>query len=257
MRWTLLVDPVGRPGWQNMALDQTLLDLAAGEGRGFLRLYRWDPSCLSFGRNEPALRRYDRGEIERQGLATVRRPTGGRAVWHADEVTYAMAAPAAALGSLSEAYRRIHEVLASALRTLGAEALLAGAPARASGVDAGACFASPAGGEVMLHGRKAIGSAQLREGGGLLQHGSILLGGSQAVVTAVTRGSPPLDASIGLSAAVGSRAEFHEVARAVAGAAAGAWGRDWDQEEADWPALQAGMARHGVRFQSGEWTWRR
>ena len=101
MRWTLLVDPVGQPGWQNMALDQTLLDLAVGEGRGFLRLYRWDPPCLSFGRHEPAMRRYDRAAIERQGLATVRRPTGGRAVWHADEVTYAVAAPAATLGSLS------------------------------------------------------------------------------------------------------------------------------------------------------------
>lgn len=257
MRWTLLVDPVGRPGWQNMALDQTLLDLAAGEGRGFLRLYRWDPACLSFGRNEPALRRYDRAEIDRRRLDTVRRPTGGRAVWHTNEVTYAVAAPVSALGSLPEAYRRIHEMLATAIRTLGAQVLLAGAPARSSGVDAGACFASPAGGEVMLHGRKAVGSAQLREGGGLLQHGSILLGGSQAVVSEVTRGSPPLDASIGLDAALGAQAEFHQVARAVAAAAAGAWDGGWDQEEADWPALQAGMARHGVKFQSSEWTWRR
>jgi len=257
MRWTLVVDPVGRPGWENMALDQTLLDLAAGEGRGFLRLYRWDPACLSFGRNEPALRRYDREAIERQGLATVRRPTGGRAVWHADEVTYAVAAPAGALGSLAEAYRRIHEVLAAAIRALGAEALLAGAPARASGVDAGACFASPAGGEVLVDGRKAVGSAQLRERGGLLQHGSILLGGDQSVVTAVTRGHPPMDTSIGLRTALGPRAGFPEVARAVAAAAAAAWAGDWDQQEADWPALQAGIARHGERFRSSEWTWRR
>jgi hypothetical protein len=78
MRWTLLVDPAGRPGWHNMAVDQALLDLAAGEGRAFLRIYRWEPFCLSFGRNEPALRRYDRAAIEQQGLDTVRRPTGGR-----------------------------------------------------------------------------------------------------------------------------------------------------------------------------------
>ena len=102
MRWTLLVDPAGRPGWHNMAVDQALLDLAAGEGRAFLRIYRWEPSCLSFGRNEPALRRYDRAAIERQGLDTVRRPTGGRAVWHADEVTYAVAAPIDTFGSLAE-----------------------------------------------------------------------------------------------------------------------------------------------------------
>lgn len=256
MRWTLLVDPAGRAGWQNMAVDQALLDLAAGEGRGFLRLYRWTPACLSFGRHEPALRRYDRAAIERLGLDTVRRPTGGRAVWHADEVTYSVSAPADALGSLQEAYRRIHEMLAEALRTLGAPAALAAAPTRASPVDAGACFASPAGGEVVLGGRKAVGSAQLRERGALLQHGSILLGGSQEVVTAVTRGSPPADGSTGLTAALGAPVSFGEVAVAVA-RAAGRWEGRWDQEDADWPALTEGIARHGERFRSPEWTWRR
>ena len=96
-----------------MAIDQALLDLAAGEGRAFLRLYRWAPAALSFGRNEPALRRYDRAAIERLGLNPVRRPTGGRAVWHADELTYAVAAPAETpSGRFAEAYRRIHETLA-------------------------------------------------------------------------------------------------------------------------------------------------
>lgn len=256
MRWTLLVDPAGRPGWQNMAVDQALLDLAAGEGRSFLRLYRWTPSCLSFGRHEPALRRYDRDAIARLGLDTVRRPTGGRAVWHADEVTYAVAAPVEVLGSLQEAYRRIHETLAEALRSLGAPAALAAAPTRGGGVDAGACFASPAGGEVLLGGRKAVGSAQLRERGALLQHGSILLGGSQEVVTAVTRGSAPPDGSIGLTAAVGSPVSFEEVAMAVA-RAAGRWDGTWEQEDPEWPALAEGVARHGERFQSPEWTWRR
>ncbi len=130
MRWTLLVDPSGRPGWHNMAVDQALLDLAAGEGRAFLRIYRWEPFCLSFGRNEPALKRYDRAAIERLGLDTVRRPTGGRAVWHADEVTYAVAAPIHTFGTLAETYQRIHETLAEALQSLGFPAELASPPAR-------------------------------------------------------------------------------------------------------------------------------
>ena len=94
----LAIDPVGRSGAENMALDQWLLEQADQSGAAFLRLYRWDPPCLSLGRNEPAARRYDRAAIERLGLDVVRRPTGGRAVWHEGEVTYAVAAPIAAFG---------------------------------------------------------------------------------------------------------------------------------------------------------------
>lgn len=256
MRWTLVVDPAGRPGGQNMAIDQALLDLAAGGGRGFLRLYRWAPSCLSFGRHEPALKRYDRAAIERRGLDTVRRPTGGRAVWHADEVTYAVAAPATTLGSLQEAYHRIHAMLVEALRDLGAPVTLAGAPRRAAGVDAGACFASPAGGEILLGGRKVVGSAQVRERDAVLQHGAILLGGSQAIVAEVTRGAAPADGAIGLDAALGGAARFEEVALAVA-RAAGKWEGAWTQEDPEWPALAEGIARHGDRFRNPDWTWQR
>lgn len=256
MRWTLLIDPAGRPGWHNMAVDQALLDLAAGEGRGFLRIYRWEPSCLSFGRNEPALRRYDRAAIERQGLDTVRRPTGGRAVWHADEVTYAVAAPIEAFGTLAESYRRIHETIAEALRTLGFPASLASPPGRASALDAGACFASPAGGEVMLPGGKAVGSAQLREGGAFLQHGSILLSGSQQLVSDLTLGTPPPDGSIALSTVRSAPVPFDEVTRAFAEAARG-WSPEPWSSETDTAALAGATDRHVARFRGADWTWRR
>jgi lipoate-protein ligase A len=256
MRWTLVVDPAGRPGWHNMAVDQALLDLAAGEGRAFLRLYRWEPACLSFGRHEPARRRYDRAAIERAGLPTVRRPTGGRAVWHADEVTYAVAAPIGNFGSLTQSYRRLHETLATALRSLGFEVTLAGSPAAISGVDSGACFASPAGGEVMLEGRKVVGSAQLREGDAFLQHGSILLGGSQRIVEEMTVGDPPPDGSIPLSAVRGAAVGFEEVAGAVA-AAARVWAPAWDEETTDSGVLAKAAAPHIQRFRDDAWTWSR
>ncbi len=95
-RWELLLDPRGASGAVNMAIDAGLLALATHTGRAFLRLYHFDPPCLSFGRNEPA-RGYDRAAIARLGVDVVRRPTGGRVVWHEHEVTYAVAAPVAAV----------------------------------------------------------------------------------------------------------------------------------------------------------------
>ncbi|HXE58220.1 MAG TPA: hypothetical protein VNK43_09475, partial [Gemmatimonadales bacterium] len=53
LAWSVLLEPAPLPGWRNMAVDQALLDLADREGRAFLRLYRWEPSCVSFGRHEP------------------------------------------------------------------------------------------------------------------------------------------------------------------------------------------------------------
>ena len=162
-------DPTPRPGWLNMAIDAVLLQRAEA-GESWLRLYAWEP-CLSFGRHEPAARRYDADGITARGLQVVRRPTGGRAVWHAGELTYAVAAPSAGFGGLRDAYGTIHGLLCDALRSLGVNAELA-PPHAAAPVDAGACFASGAGGEVMVGGRKLVGSAQLRQGTALLQHGT-------------------------------------------------------------------------------------
>lgn len=253
MSYTLWLDLGGRPGWQNMAIDQAMLE-RAGAGERWLRLYRWSPHCLSFGRHEPALRRYDRPKIGALGLDVVRRPTGGRAVWHAEELTYALAVPAETLGGLRQAYEEIHRMLLAAVGLLGARAEIA--PARgAAGLDAGACFASPAGGEIVIGNRKAVGSAQLREGAGLLQHGSILLAGRQATVREVTLGGGPPDLSAPLAEMIGRSPAVEEVAEAIAGAAADRWGGSWKRTSVS-PDLLGGAARHEARFRSPEWTWR-
>jgi lipoate-protein ligase A len=251
--WRLLLDLEGRPGWQNMALDQALL-ARAGRGERWLRLYRWAPHCLSFGRHEPALRRYDRPRIEARGLDVVRRPTGGRAVWHAEELTYAVAAPAEPFGGVRQAYEEIHRMLLAALRRLRVAAELA--PARAAvPVHAGSCFAAPVGGEITVGGRKLVGSAQLREGAGLLQHGSLLLAGRQTTVREVTRGDAPLDLAVPLADAVGSTPDPGTVAEAVAGAAEERWGGLWARTLVE-PAVLAEASSHEVRFRSPGWTWK-
>lgn len=252
--WHLLVDPP-QDGPRNMARDQGLLDLAEAGQLAVLRLYRWAPHCISLGRNEPALRRYDRDRIVELGLDCVRRPTGGRAVWHARELTYAVTAPVKVFGSLRDAYRQIHQMLLEALRLLGAPASLAGTPSRIAGLDAGACFASPAGGEVMVEGAKVVGSAQLQQGTAFLQHGSVLLADTQDMIQSVTRGVPPASQDRPLAAILERDLPFEEAARAIAMSA-----RQWRSEWLPWSSdsdLAPLADAHLARFRSVEWTWRR
>jgi len=254
--WLVLIDSP-QPGAWNMALDAALLKAAETEGLRTLRLYAWDPPTLSFGRNEPALRRYDRSAIAARALAVVRRPTGGRAVWHDREVTYAVAAPAEVFGSLRQTYREIHAMLAAALTALGAHVLLA-ADRPAAGVGAGACFASAAGGEVVAAtGGKVVGSAQVRGGGAFLQHGSVLLTAGQDVVAAVTQGDADAPSATGLADLLPpNRATWAEVSAAIHRAATARWGAP----------VAAGELPEHVRAWAGEllprfcdpaWTWRR
>jgi lipoate-protein ligase A len=252
--WQLMVDSA-RAGYENMARDQGLLDLAEREGTAVLRLYRWDPHCISFGRNEPALRRYDRGKIAASRLDCVRRPTGGRAVWHARELTYSVTAPLEVFGSLREAYRDIHLALSAALRSLGALASLAGSGARTPSLDSGACFASPAGGEVLVEGAKVIGSAQLQQGSAFLQHGSVLLEGTQEVIQQVTRGSPPPSSDRPLASILGRSLGFDEATRAIVPAVS-EWASDWSPWGMESELAESAQS-HRQRFSSSEWTWRR
>jgi lipoate-protein ligase A len=238
-----------------MAVDQALLDDTERTGCLHFRLYRWDPACISFGRSEPALIRYDREMVERLGVAVVRRPTGGRAVWHEHEMTYAVTAPIDVFGSLRAAYWAIHERLAWALRTLGIPVELARHSPSVRPTETGSCFSGTAGGELLFEGRKLVGSAQVRQGGAFLQHGSILLDGSQDLLATLRR--PPLLNDEGrcagaatLREALGRAITFKELAAAILG--------QWPPIDAVTPS--AGPAVTSVarsRFESPGWIWRR
>ena len=246
--WHVVVDDVGRPGFLNMALDRALLEDADRSGRATLRLYCWTPPCLSFGRHEPASRRYDRARVEQLGLDVVRRPTGGRAVWHEHEVTYAVAAPVDAFGSLRAAYRTIHERLAAALRALGADATLAPDRLTARPADRpGSCFDAPVGGEVLVCGRKLVGSAQVRHGGAFLQHGSILLDGSQEIIQAVSRQPSAVSGATTLSGALGWAVTFQEVVDAIR--------RTWGEGLTPTAPYRL-LLPLPAQFSDPAWTWR-
>lgn len=164
-----------------MAVDEALLDnVAAGAGTPALRLYRWHPPCLSLGFAQP-FEAADAAFCAARGVDIVRRPTGGRAVLHHLELTYAVVAPLGAgpfTFDLQAAYRAICQGLVAGLRSLGVAAELAGEPE--GGVIRPTttipCFVGPASGEVIASGRKLIGSAMRRTGDAILQHGAILEG---------------------------------------------------------------------------------
>ena len=176
-----------------MALDDTLLAHARATGTTVVRVYGWTAPTLSFGRNQRAVGLYDPAALAGQEIAVVRRPTGGRAVLHWREVTYAVAAPLGALAPagapLKAAYARINGVLLAALGSLGVDAREAVPAGRSPLPDGAPCFEVPTGGELVLGtsagARKLVGSAQWQDEGALLQHGSILVDDDQTRVGAV------------------------------------------------------------------------
>jgi lipoate-protein ligase A len=178
MRWRLLLDGPRAGAW-NMAVDEALAEAVDGGASGpVLRLYRWNPPCLSLGFSQP-YSAADAGFCVAHGVEVVRRPTGGRAVLHQLELTYAVLAR---LGEppfshdLQGAYHTICRALVAGLRRLGVAAELSGEPAggHLAPTQAVPCFVGPAAGEVVVGRRKLIGSAMRRVGGSILQHGSIL-----------------------------------------------------------------------------------
>jgi lipoyl(octanoyl) transferase len=210
------------PGALNMAVDHALLESVQAGGPPVLRLYTWEPACLSLGRNQHARGLYDPGRLAQAGVDVVRRPTGGLAVLHDRELTYCVLAPAPLLGGARAAYRLINAALVDGLRRIGVPAgvALTGAAPNPRRDAADPCFQAPAGGEVVVAGRKLIGSAQRCERRTILQHGSILLGGSQAAVLALLQhpghGADDAGRSVTMAELLGREPAAAEVAPAIA-----------------------------------------
>src|SRR5262249_3926178 len=189
-RWRILVAPAAA-GAENMAREEALMSGARQRDEWPLGVYAWSAPTISLGRNQSALRHYDRERIRRRGVAVVRRPTGGRAILPHRGITYSVTAPALAAGTERESYARIGRLLVGALGNLRVEADIAPRRERARLPDATPCFELPAEGELTFDGRKLAGSAQWRSEGALLQHGSILIADDQAHLADFTRSASP------------------------------------------------------------------
>jgi len=194
--WRLL-DTGAAAGGVNMAVDALLCRAAAaGDRRPVLRLYRWDPPAVSLGYSQSVAAELDLERCRRLGVDVVRRPTGGRAVLHWEELTYSVVCPAddpQLGGPVGQASRCIGACLAAGLATLGVPARLVRgtAPAvrhRAGGGPAEPCFSRVARWELTVGGRKLAGSAQRRFPGAILQHGSLLLGPAHLLLAELLAG---------------------------------------------------------------------
>lgn len=179
--WRLIMDPEPRSGPANMALDQAIAEaVAAKASPPTLRFYRWHPPAVSLGRHQH-VDEVDRAVIAARGYELVRRPTGGRAILHVDELTYSVAAPVdepRVRGGVMDAYLRLSNALVAGLHVLGLlDANKAPGTARAGRDVSAACFETPSAYEITASGRKLMGSAQSRRAGYVLQHGSLPLTG--------------------------------------------------------------------------------
>jgi lipoyl(octanoyl) transferase len=183
--WRLLIDAPAGGAW-NMAEDESILEHAAqGLAPPTLRLFAWEPACLSLGYAQPHSD-VDLRRLGERGWDLVRRPTGGRAILHADELTYSVIAAQSeehVAGSLLESYNRLAEALLHAVRQLGVDARMTGdAEADRNSVNP-VCFEAPSAYEIIVEGKKLIGSAQARRKQGVLQHGSLPLHGDLRRIT--------------------------------------------------------------------------
>ncbi len=171
MKW-YLVDSGDADGEKNMAVDLAMINVAK-RGTPILRIYGWNPPAFSIGKFQK-MEEINSDFLRKKGYSIVRRPSGGRAVLHHDEVTYAVALPEYMLfKSVIRTYLELSKALVEGLNTMGLKCEIARKRSKERYTDFAACFATTSIHEIMINGKKFVGSAQTRKDGMILQHGSI------------------------------------------------------------------------------------
>ena len=179
--WRLIKTEPANGAW-NMAVDEAILEaVAARLAPATLRLYAWEPACLSLGRAQ-LFSDVDTSLIQSASVDLVRRITGGRAILHADELTYSITAPGTeprVAGDIPTSYKLLSAGLLQALQLLGVNATNSHHATQRAGAGA-VCFEVPSQYEITFGERKLIGSAQVRRRNVVLQHGTLPLTGNIA-----------------------------------------------------------------------------
>ena len=213
-----------------MAIDEAILmAVAAGMSPPTLRFYGWEPPCVSVGYAQRLEDEIDLDACRRLGYSWVRRPTGGRAILHIDELTYSVVAPLKeprVAGDILTSYRRLSAGLIAGLSLLGCDVVQADPDVdRQASDQSAACFDVPSPYEVMAQGCKLVGSAQARRRRTVLQHGTLPLYGDVTRLCQVVALPQPERAAlrgtlrqraITLSEALGRTVQWSEAADVLA-----------------------------------------
>jgi lipoate-protein ligase A len=204
-----------------MAVDDTLLEEPSQPGDYTVRFYRWLRPTVSLGYGQPWRTGLVPAIARREGMAVVRRRTGGRAVLHSGELTYSFAGSTERgplEGGIQATYSAIADGLVAGFARIGVAAEIVRSRGRREATEPGACFAARALNELVAGGGKLVGSAQRRAGGRALQHGSILLERPDPRAWAVLGDSGPGAAreAVGLFDVVGQRLSLRQLEGALA-----------------------------------------
>lgn len=239
-----------------MAADLALAERVRRTGAPQARVYGWRVPTVSFGRHQRARGVYDASLIAADGYDVVRRPTGGRAILHAREITYALALPDDGT-AVRDSHAGLTALVAAALARLGVPTAPAARTARLGAPGVAPCFDAPAEGELVVDGAKLVGSAQVRERGVVLQHGSILVDDDQSrllrYLLVPARPVPPPQTLRAVLGRAPSLAEFTDALEASLAAASGVPCTRIRPE-----ALPADTLREALtRYHDPAWTWGR
>ncbi len=266
--WRLIVSQTKNGPW-NMALDEAILVFAASKQvPPTLRLYEWDPPCISLGYAQQS-KDVDLQALEAENWDIVRRPTGGRAILHKNELTYSICTSTDEpfmKGNILESYRRISDTLIGALSKLNLHAdankIYTNTPRTPQAV----CFEVPSNYEVTFNGKKLIGSAQSRKMGGILQHGALPLCGDLSQINRVLRFSSIderdmanarlLDHAITLESALGKPVSFAEVCDVLISAFSSNLHSDLTPEQPSIEEMKLAEKLITEKYSNPTWTFR-
>jgi lipoate-protein ligase A len=269
--WRLIVTPEGENGAWNMALDEALLrSVAEGKSPTTLRLYNWQPPTVTLGIAQPA-NDIDFSSLSSHGWELVRRPSGGRAILHVDELTYSLNARAdeqLLAGDLLESYKLISLALLEGLKRLQVKAVGKESydSIEKSDKKNPVCFETPSNYEITFNGKKLIGSAQARKYGGILQHGTLPINGditritralkygtSEARSTAATRLA---EHALTLESVLGYIPQWTSVAKAIVEGFAESFGISFVKSNPDPQEIALAESLMKEKYLSNAWNYR-
>ena len=258
-------------GAENMALDEAILEaVGAGDSTPTLRLYAWNPPCLSLGFSQ-TFADVDKKVLSERSWDLVRRPTGGRAILHTDELTYSIHAPADhphLQGDVLSSYRYLSTGLIKGLEFMGVETEVQPSqhPSKAKKFEDPVCFVAPSAYEITHGGKKLLGSAQTRRKNSILQHGTLPLTGDIARICEVLvyvdeparqqAAGQVLDRATTLEHASARIVSWDEAARAMVDGFASALDIEFTETPATIAELRRAEVLASERYENATWTER-